>query len=329
MHSGTVIRAFERRLFELGCPARYSQRSVAELAEHFEDLLRARSEDGLEPEAARARAGEELGEPAILSERLVASFRQASWWGRHPIIGFCLLPPLALMIFLPASVLGLYGLFLLGNFFSHHSIPLDEFKSAVVTAPAAFAEWNNPLLCFIHSVPIAVNTVLFCKLVARSASGMKWLIITCAICSASGLFTWTGFSPGGFFLGYGSPSVYNYISAAVPLLIAAAIFARRKRRLALVGMPDLEDQESLLDTGSNRQGEPRKNASQKVRGPRPLLKEQWFTPTSAVTAAILVLSVLLIKFVFTHDKADHVRMEDLRNRIWSAERKGALDLLQI
>src|SRR6266850_1281893 len=115
MHSGREIRAFERRLFELGCPARYSQRSVAELAEHFEDLTRARIEDGLEPATARARAGEELGEPAILAERLVASFRQASWWGRHPVIAFCLLPPLALMIVLPATVLGLYGLFLLGN----------------------------------------------------------------------------------------------------------------------------------------------------------------------------------------------------------------------
>src|SRR6266481_202291 len=229
MHSSRAIRAFERRLFELGCPARYSQRSVADLADHFEDLLRARSEDGLEPETARERAGEELGEPTILAERLVASFRQASWWGRHPIIGFCLLPPLALMLFLPATVLGLFGLFLLGNLFSRHSIPLDEFKSAVLTAPAAFAEWNNPLLSFLHSVPIATTTFLFCKLVARSGSGMKWLIVTCAVCSASGFFTWTGFSASGFYLGYGSPAVHNWISAAIPLLVAACIFVWRKR----------------------------------------------------------------------------------------------------
>jgi len=158
---------------------------------------------------------------------------------------------------------------------------------------------------------------------------MKWLMVTCAVCSAAGFFTWTGFSASGFYLGYGSPSIHNCISVVIPLLVAAGIFAWRKRRLALVGMPDLEDEESLLDTGFNRQGEARTNASQKVRGPRLLLKEQWFTPTSAAAAAILVVSALLIKFVFLHDKADHVRMEDLRNRIWPAERKGALDLLQI
>jgi len=329
MHSSRAIRAFERRLFELGCPARYSRRSVAEFSEHFEDLVHARIQDGLEPATARARATEELGAPTILAERLVASFRQASWWGRHPIIGFCLLPPLALMIFLPAIVLGLYGLFLVGNLFSPHAIPLNEFKRAVLAAPSAFAEWNNPLLWLIHCMPIAITTILFCKLVSRSGSGMKWLMLTCGVCSASGFFTWTGFSPSGFYLGYGSPAVDNWISAVIPLLVAASIFTWRRRRLALIGIPELENEEKLLATGIHRQGDARKDASQKARGPRLLLKEQWFTPTSAVAAATLVVSVLLIKFVFLHDKADHVRMEDLRNRIWPAERKGTLDLLQI
>jgi hypothetical protein len=329
MYSSRAIRAFERRLFELGCPARYSQRSVAELSEHFEDLIDARIEEGLAPATARSRASEELGDSTILAERLVVSFRQASWWGRHPIIGFCLMPPLALMLFLPATAFGLYGLFLVGNLFSRHAIPLNEFKSAVLMAPAAFAEWNTPLLSLLHSVPIAITTVLFCKLVARSGSGMKWLMVTCGVCSASGFFTWTGFSPSGFYLGYGSPAVHNWISAVIPLLFAASIFAWRKRRLALIGIPELEKEETLLDTGINRQGDARKDASHKARGPRLLLKEQWFTPTSAVAAATLVVSVLLIKFVFLHDKADHVRMEELRNQIWPAERKGAMDLLQI
>src|SRR5690242_1095510 len=120
MHSSRAIRAFERRVLELGCPARYARRSIAEFSEHFEDLTRARVEGGLAPDAAGARAAEEMGQPAILAEQLVASFRQASWWGRHPVIGFCLLPPLALMLLLPATVLALYGLFLLGNLFSRH-----------------------------------------------------------------------------------------------------------------------------------------------------------------------------------------------------------------
>jgi len=329
MHKSRAIRAFERRLFELGCPARYSERSIAELAEHFDDLTQARIDEGLEPATARARASEELGEPTIIADRLVASFRQARWLGRHPIIGFCLLPPLFLMLFLPATALALYGLFLLSNLFSHHSIPLDEFKTAVEAAPAAFAEWRNPLLCLIHSVPIAVNTILFCKLVARSALGTKWLIVTCAVSSAAGFFMWTGFSPSGFYLGYGSPSVHNWISAAVPLLICGSIFAWRQRRLALLCPADLEGRELLASAGIECQKHARENAAQKGRRLRIPLREEWFTPTSAVAAATVVISVLLFKFVFTHDKADHARMEDLRNRIWPAERKETLDLLQI
>jgi hypothetical protein len=327
MHNHRAIRAFERRLIELGCPARYAQRSVAEFAEHFEDLIQARIEDGLETGIARTRASEQLGAPAALAERLVNSFRQASWWGRHPVIGFCLLPPVALMVLLPATVLVLYGLFLAGNLFSQHSIPLNEFKSAVISAPAAFAEWNNPLLCLIYSVPITINTLSFSKLVARSALGMKWLVVTCGVCSISGSFTWTGFSASGFYLGYGTPTLHNLISAAIPWLIAASAFARRKRRLALIGGPDSEEDKALTEAADNFRG-PRSQESESRR-PRIFLKEEWLTPTSAVGAALIVISFLLVKFVFLHDKADHARLQELRNRIWPAERKAVLDSLRI
>jgi hypothetical protein len=59
------------------------------------------------------------------------------------------------------------------------------------------------------------------------------------------------------------------------------------------------------------------------------LKEQWFTPTSAVAAAMVVLSLLFIKFIWLNDKIDHAKMETLRNRVWPAERKAVLDLLKI
>jgi len=45
---------------------------------------------------AEARADAQLGEPAALAEQLALVLRRSSWWGRHPFIGFCLLPVLAL-----------------------------------------------------------------------------------------------------------------------------------------------------------------------------------------------------------------------------------------
>jgi hypothetical protein len=44
---------------------------------------------------------------------------------------------------------------------------------------------------------------------------------------------------------------------------------------------------------------------------------------------MLVGGVLLVRFVFLHDKVDHARIEDLQNRIWPAERKKTAALLQI
>jgi hypothetical protein len=326
MHKSRALKAFERRLYELGCPAGYAQRSVAELGEHFEDSAQAYIADGLESSAVDARVSQRIGEPEILAEQLVASYRVASWWGRHPIIGFCLLPPVTLMILLPATVLVLYGLFLLGNLFSRHAIPLDEFKRAVITAPSAFVEWNNPLLYFIHSVPIAITTILFCKLVARSASGMNWFLITCGVCSLSGFFTWTGFSPNGFYLGYGSPATHNWISAAIPWLIAAGVFGWRTHRLRVIGGLESGDAEGLSHADGACQVAEISN--HKVRRPRILLKEEWFTPTSAVAAALVVVSFLVIKFVFFHDRADYAKLRKLRQNIWPAERKATLDFLR-
>jgi hypothetical protein len=327
MHKIRAIRAFERRLFELGCPAAYAQRSIAELGEHFEDSTEAHIGDGMEPSAAQARVSEQLGEPIILAERLVSSYRLASWWGRHPVIGFCLLPPLALMILLPVTALVLYGLFLFGNLFERHSIPLDEFKRAVITAPAAFAEWNNPLLCLIHSVPIAVTTIVFCKLVARSASGMRWLLVTCGVCSLTGFFTWTGFSTSGFYLGYGTPVAYNWISAAIPLLIAGGVFGWRKRQLNLISGPASQHNNGLSDAVADFR--PPERSIHKVRSARIPLKEEWFTPTSAIAAALILISILLVKFIFFHDRADHAKLRNLRQRIWPVERKATLASLKI
>src|SRR5262249_8102799 len=59
------------------------------------------------------------------------------------------------------------------------------------------------------------------------------------------------------------------------------------------------------------------------------IKQEWFTPTSAVAAAVIVLSLLFIKFILLTDKVDHAKMETLRNRVWPAERQSVLDLLQI
>src|ERR1700689_1383205 len=109
-----VMLQIERRLAELASPPGQLRRKIRELAEHHEDLKRDALEEGLSETAAEARADELLGEPVVLAEHLAAALRQSSWWGRHPFIGFCLLPPLAII---PLFMLALTGGYWLGRLY--------------------------------------------------------------------------------------------------------------------------------------------------------------------------------------------------------------------
>ena len=107
MRNAIAIEQFERRLIELGCPGRRLRASVQELGDHCQDLHAAALAEGCSESDAAARATVQLGHPVVLAENLVLGLRQASWWGRHPIIGLCLCPVVALILIWIACVSGL------------------------------------------------------------------------------------------------------------------------------------------------------------------------------------------------------------------------------
>ena len=92
MRNGIAIEQFERRLIELGCPDRRLRASVQELGDHYQDLQAAALAEGCSESEAVARAAVQLGHPVVLAENVVLGLRQASWWGRHPMIGCCVCP---------------------------------------------------------------------------------------------------------------------------------------------------------------------------------------------------------------------------------------------
>src|SRR6476660_6913743 len=97
MPSSSLIKACQRRLFELGCSARDVGRMVHEIADHHQDLEHAALDEGLSKAEAEVRADERIGDPMALAEELARSLRRSSWWGRHPFVSFCLLPPLGIV----------------------------------------------------------------------------------------------------------------------------------------------------------------------------------------------------------------------------------------
>lgn len=175
------IEQLRRRLVELGCPIAQMRRLVQEVADHREDLKQAALAEGLAEVGAEVRADVQLGDPLALAEHLMTAQRRSSWWGRHFVITFCLLPLLAvpvlwvLLLFLDLSLefaLG-YG--------------WDSKKLHVAAGnPVSFHHLAMAVHCADY-VAIALVTLLFCWLARRSAVSLKWMVTACAICSLHAL----------------------------------------------------------------------------------------------------------------------------------------------
>src|ERR1700690_766269 len=93
------IEPLRRRLVELGCPMKQVRRLVREVADHREDLKHAAVAEGWSGADAEARANAQLGDPLALAEELMAALRRSTWWGRHYVVTFGLLPLLAYPVF--------------------------------------------------------------------------------------------------------------------------------------------------------------------------------------------------------------------------------------
>jgi hypothetical protein len=223
-----------RKLMELGCPAVQMRRLVREVADHREDLKQAAASEGLSDADAEIRVNANLGNPSTLAEHQMTMLRQSSWWGRHFFMGFCALPLLVVpVLWSLLLVLDLSLGFALGYGW-------DEKKLHVAA--------NDPI-AFKHMVialngadflAIALVALLFCWLARRAAVSFKWMLLSCGICSLYALFSWVHINPDSFALGIISPIPHGlspsaqWIRAAIPLLIAGAIYISHRRTVRLI-----------------------------------------------------------------------------------------------
>jgi hypothetical protein len=215
------IEPLRRRLVELGCPRVQVRRLVQEVADHREDLKQAALLEGLSEADAESHANAQLGDPLDLAEHLMVILLRSSWWGRHFIVGFCLLPLLAVPV--------LWALLLFLNLSLEFALGYGWDREKLHVAadnPVAFHHLVVALHCADY-VAIALVTLLFCWLARRSAVSVRWMLTSCGICSLYALFFWVAIKPHHFALGI----TWNpqWIRAAIPLLIAGAIYAFRRR----------------------------------------------------------------------------------------------------
>ena len=177
MREASTISQVEHRLVELSCPPALLQCKMRELAEHREDLRQEALEEGLSQSQAEARADELMGEPYGIAEHLAAALRQSSWWGRHPVLGFCVLPPLAIL----SAVMLLFTLV----FWSAPVVfPLDLASELANDASGVVFILN--FWQAIYCLTVLVVAAVFVRLSRRAIAGIKWAVMACVMCALHG-----------------------------------------------------------------------------------------------------------------------------------------------
>ena len=211
MPEAPSIRIFRKRLLALGCPADLARRRARELADHREDLKQAALQEGLSEADAEARADQRLGEPVALAEQTVRVLRQSSWWGRHPLIAFGLLPMPAIF---SASLLGLAVAFGLVRV----CVSADGWAALADGGPGFRILPGASRAAYCLS--IALTSGFFCWLARQSAVGWTWGLLACGCCSLQSFFGYCQVLP--HFASVGYSSTPNWSCAVIPLWVAGA-----------------------------------------------------------------------------------------------------------
>src|SRR5262245_57827106 len=197
MHNALVIEEFKRRLVELGCPLGRIRRNIQELADHHEDLKNDALEEGLSEAAAEARATQRLGEPVALAERVAAVLRNSSWCGRHPVLSFCILPPLGILFI---AFLGLLCEWAIVRWY------FSSEELNILANDERGLDFFRVILKGTYYGAVALTTTMFCRLAWRSARGLKWALAACTFCLLHSYFFSLRIAPHVFSMGYVFPS---------------------------------------------------------------------------------------------------------------------------
>ena len=221
------IEPLRRRLMELGCPIKQMRRLVREVADHRNDLKQAALAEGWAEADAEIRANARLGNPLVLAEQMMVTLRCSSWWGRHYIVTCGLLPLLAFpLLWLLFLVLELLLVVALG--YGWNRDKLHVATNDPVTFQQILIAFH-----FMDYLAIALATLLFCWLARRAAVKLKWMAISCAICSLVAVISWARLEPHSFFVGFSASTPLNmpWHRAAIPLLVALAIYVLQRQAI--------------------------------------------------------------------------------------------------
>ncbi len=256
MRETNPIEKLQRRLIELGCPARAVRKIVWETAEHWEDLKKAAAMSGVTEEEAAMRAAEQLGEPGELAERHVEALRKSSWWGRHPWLGFGVVPlftaPITLFLSL---VLGFaVGFVAIG---AHLSGTPVESQLILANQPTLFVFGFGGLW-----TGTAVMTIMMVRKGRQAVLASRWWLMACGIISIYALFFFvlleSSRDPQHTIIGvsfFARPDRLSVADALIPWMVIALFQVRNHReRSRMLRMPESGGERLVASTDSKHNG---------------------------------------------------------------------------
>jgi hypothetical protein len=293
MQKQVFLEQFKRRGEERSCPARKLRKQAEELDLHHDFLQHTFRKEGFSEFDAQAKASKQLGNPIALADEAADAARQASWWGRHPMIGYILLPVVMLGPALVATVL-LSALAIRLRFTNEQ---LQALFSNQNTSALAEAKSLLRALVVIHYAVLMLLTLPFTWMARRSAVGLGWATVPCLICACQGMFLHASVGRGGLRLYYDDGP--NWLAALGPVLVAVAGFVRQWQRLrSLEPLPeDAERKATGLAAWNEMLSTP--VGSLRARAGAAPGKREWFikalkTPTYWVVAIIFVIIIPLL-----------------------------------
>ncbi len=95
------FRVLEKRLIDAGIAPRHVRRTVGEMRDHYEDLVEAAIEQGMQRDSAHERALRALGQVDDLVQEMAAHPELKGWASRYPRTAIVVYP-LACLAALPA-----------------------------------------------------------------------------------------------------------------------------------------------------------------------------------------------------------------------------------
>jgi hypothetical protein len=236
-----------------GLPTAYIERLVAELDDHFTDLLEERSTSmgaarklQLEPEnLEQDDLQQRLGEPAQLALFAAEQYHARSFWGRRPLVTYLLGPlPLLVACFVAygmafwavSSVVSFIGTYILG------------WTETTLANPADFIWLQAVLLAFmcwyVTVLPPLTAAWLLCRTYSRNGLNWRWPVIGCTLLAiVCGMFQTsyniatepnTGQFMLGFDIGQSSAWLLRFLPKfAVALAIGLLLIHRERQKLEL------------------------------------------------------------------------------------------------